>query len=320
MNEDECLKLMKAPGDVRKGKHSKCVIQILVTSSCNLACSNCTQASQIKRPHWAMTPRNNFNTACESLKGYQHVVGCFGGNPTTSKHFPEYWPKSSPSTSPNNNADSGVNDPLGPRQTSAEKYSTPESQTSTCTEARKPTTNSNETGPNQTPSDSTTQDTRPSSSAMTDLNIPEPETLGNSSQNAPSTSNGQQPSASSADNYAHSSAKSHSHKPSSTNTTPDTLTPVSQQLPDGGKSQCPTSQNKSDNTANDAQYHSTDTDNSHKTKTTQLSLAYTGPQPKRGTLNIVRETNRTPRRTQSNVSLTTERTQKHERITRMVRA
>ncbi len=89
MTELECLSLMKAPGDIRPGKSTKCVIQILVTSSCTLACSSCTQASNLRRPHWAMTPEQ-FEAACKSLSGYQHVVGVFGGCPTISKHFPDY--------------------------------------------------------------------------------------------------------------------------------------------------------------------------------------------------------------------------------------
>lgn len=88
MTEQECLKLMKAPGDVRN-KHSKCVIQILVTSSCTLACTGCTQLSQIRRKPWFMTP-DQFEQACKSLQGYKYVVGCFGGTPCLSPHFPEY--------------------------------------------------------------------------------------------------------------------------------------------------------------------------------------------------------------------------------------
>lgn len=89
MTEDDCLALLKSPGQVRPGKSTKCVIQILVTSSCTLACSGCTQASNLRRPHWAMTPEQ-FETACKSLAGYQHVVGVFGGCPTVSEHFPDY--------------------------------------------------------------------------------------------------------------------------------------------------------------------------------------------------------------------------------------
>lgn len=90
MTEEDCLSKMKAPGDRRPGKWGNGgVIQILVTSSCNLACFNCTQLSQLQRPRWEMTP-HQFRLACKSLKGYFGVVGVFGGNPTMSKHFQAY--------------------------------------------------------------------------------------------------------------------------------------------------------------------------------------------------------------------------------------
>jgi hypothetical protein len=89
MTEQECLAKMKAPGDVRSQKHSKVVIQILVTSSCTLACTNCTQLSQLRRKPWFMTP-DQFDLACRSLQGYKYVVGVFGGTPNLSPHFKEY--------------------------------------------------------------------------------------------------------------------------------------------------------------------------------------------------------------------------------------
>lgn len=89
MTEQEALAKMKAPGDWRSNKPRGTVIQILVTSSCNLHCFSCTQLSQMERPHWVMTPEQ-FNQACLSLTGYQGVVGVFGGNPCMSKHFQEY--------------------------------------------------------------------------------------------------------------------------------------------------------------------------------------------------------------------------------------
>ncbi len=90
MTEQEVLKLMIAPGQVRPSKpYRGGVIQILVTSSCNLTCFNCTQGSNLARPHWAMTPEQ-FEDACKSLKGYFGVIGVFGGNPTVSKHFGSY--------------------------------------------------------------------------------------------------------------------------------------------------------------------------------------------------------------------------------------
>lgn len=89
MTESECLDKMKSPGELRGGKKTGCVIQILVTSSCDKACVSCTQMSQLRRKPWVMTP-DQFELACKSLQGYKYVVGVFGGNPCTSKYFPDY--------------------------------------------------------------------------------------------------------------------------------------------------------------------------------------------------------------------------------------
>lgn len=89
MTENECLSLMKAPGDQRPGKWRGSVIQILVTSTCNLNCWGCTQLSQMRRPHWEMTPEQ-FHQACQSLRGYQGVIGVFGGNAALCKNFKSY--------------------------------------------------------------------------------------------------------------------------------------------------------------------------------------------------------------------------------------
>lgn len=89
MNETEALSKLIPPGQRRPWKPAQGVIQILVTSSCDLACHNCTQASNVRRPHWAMTP-TQFETAVQSLAGYFGTVGVFGGNPALSKHFPAY--------------------------------------------------------------------------------------------------------------------------------------------------------------------------------------------------------------------------------------
>jgi hypothetical protein len=100
MTESECLERMIPPGKERPIKpffHG--VIQILVTSSCDKACFNCTQASNTKRPYWEMTPQQ-FEDAVKSLEGYWGVLGLFGGNPAVSKHFhsycqtvQRYWPR-----------------------------------------------------------------------------------------------------------------------------------------------------------------------------------------------------------------------------------
>ena len=89
MTENECLGRMVAPGQRRPGKPRGGVIQILVTSSCDLGCYNCTQGSNLARKPWFMTP-DQFEAAADSLKGYFGVVGVFGGNPALSKHFPAY--------------------------------------------------------------------------------------------------------------------------------------------------------------------------------------------------------------------------------------
>lgn len=125
MTESECLALMKAPGDVRSQKHSKCVIQILVTSSCNLHCTNCTQLSQLRRKPWFMTP-DQFDIACQSLKGYEHIVGILGGCPTISPYFKDYC-KILRSYFPKEKCGLWANHPMGHgaecRITFSEKYS-----------------------------------------------------------------------------------------------------------------------------------------------------------------------------------------------------
>jgi hypothetical protein len=89
MTESEALARMIPPGKVRRGKPNGGVIQILVTSSCNLSCFSCTQASQIRRKPWFMTPAQ-FEQAVLSLEGYFGTVGVFGGCPTISPHFEAY--------------------------------------------------------------------------------------------------------------------------------------------------------------------------------------------------------------------------------------
>jgi len=89
MKESEALAKMYSPQDRRPGKQWGGVMQIIVTSSCNLACFNCTQGSNLKTPKWVMTPEQ-FEDACISLKDYFGTIGVFGGCPTTSKHFADY--------------------------------------------------------------------------------------------------------------------------------------------------------------------------------------------------------------------------------------
>ena len=87
--ETEALSKMVPPGQVRPNKPRGGVIQILVTSSCNLSCFGCTQASNLSRKPWYMTP-DQFETACKSLAGYWGIIGTFGGSPCLSPHFNDY--------------------------------------------------------------------------------------------------------------------------------------------------------------------------------------------------------------------------------------
>ncbi len=89
MTEQECLANMVAPGQRRPTKWMEGVIQICVTSSCDKSCCNCTQASNVRREPWFMTPVQ-FEQALLSLKGYFGVVGVFGGNPAVSPYFMDY--------------------------------------------------------------------------------------------------------------------------------------------------------------------------------------------------------------------------------------
>lgn len=91
MNEKEALKKLKAPWERRPNAEGAClggVIQIIVTSACDLACTHCTQASNLRGNVEFITPEN-FRTACASLQGYYGVVGMFGGNPALHPQFEE---------------------------------------------------------------------------------------------------------------------------------------------------------------------------------------------------------------------------------------
>lgn len=80
---------MKAPGDFRSGVWRGRVLQVKITNICDLDCKNCSvavgPAKKLKK-QFLMTP-DQFRTACQSLKGYDGVVGMFGGNPCISKYF-----------------------------------------------------------------------------------------------------------------------------------------------------------------------------------------------------------------------------------------
>lgn len=80
-------KTMKAPADRRPVWRSS-VIQIQVTRACDLACTHCTQGSNLGgKP--AMMTIEEFEIACQSLAGFGGVVGVFGGNPALHPHFDE---------------------------------------------------------------------------------------------------------------------------------------------------------------------------------------------------------------------------------------
>ena len=70
---------MKAPGE-------KQIIQIIVTSYCDLACSNCTQLIGNQGTRYHMSP-DNFRRAVVSLLDYPGIVGVFGGNPCLHPQF-----------------------------------------------------------------------------------------------------------------------------------------------------------------------------------------------------------------------------------------
>ena len=65
------------------------VLQIMVTRACDLACTHCTQGSDLAGKPVVMTP-DEFEAAVRSLDGYFGVVGVFGGNPCLSPHFAAY--------------------------------------------------------------------------------------------------------------------------------------------------------------------------------------------------------------------------------------
>lgn len=91
MTEQECLDKMAPPGQFKLGKYGNGVIQILVTSVCDLGCFNCTQFSNLSsrgKPEF-MSPEH-FEQSVISLKYYHGVVGVFGGNPALSPHFSAY--------------------------------------------------------------------------------------------------------------------------------------------------------------------------------------------------------------------------------------
>lgn len=85
------LEQMKAPGDYRPGIWRGRVLQIKITSACDLDCKNCSVGVGLARKLKKMftMPPEEFRRACKSLKGFPGVIGVFGGNPCIHPQFEE---------------------------------------------------------------------------------------------------------------------------------------------------------------------------------------------------------------------------------------
>lgn len=85
------LDRMKWPGETRQHIWRGSVLQIKTLNACDLDCVSCSVAvgiaKKLKR-QFRMTP-DQFRTALRSLKGYQGVIGMFGGNPCIHPNFKE---------------------------------------------------------------------------------------------------------------------------------------------------------------------------------------------------------------------------------------
>lgn len=86
MNEQEALSQMVSPGMKRRGIWRGGVLQVLITRACDLACTNCTQASHIGGRPMMMTAEQA-EVAFESVKDAPWVIGLFGGSPSLNTHF-----------------------------------------------------------------------------------------------------------------------------------------------------------------------------------------------------------------------------------------
>lgn len=79
MTESEAIAIMKSPKDRRPNIWLGGVLQIWITRACDKSCFGCTQGSNLAgKP--GMITLDQFETACQSLKGYFGVIGMFGGN------------------------------------------------------------------------------------------------------------------------------------------------------------------------------------------------------------------------------------------------
>lgn len=88
MNEQECLDRMVRPGAIKPRKWGGGIIQVHLNRACDLACSNCTQLSQLRGKSSFLNP-DQAEEAFINLKDYHGVVGIFGGNPALNPHFEE---------------------------------------------------------------------------------------------------------------------------------------------------------------------------------------------------------------------------------------
>lgn len=91
MKFDQAITKMKYPGEHRPGVWRGSVLQVKVTNACDLDCNNCSVAvgfAKALKQKFFMTP-DQFRTALRSLRGYDGVIGMFGGNPCIHPDFPE---------------------------------------------------------------------------------------------------------------------------------------------------------------------------------------------------------------------------------------
>lgn len=86
MDEIKALEALTPPSKPRPHIWMGGILQIVVTRACDLSCIGCSQGSQLGGKPSMMTP-DQFEQACNSLHGYPHVVGIFGGNAAISPHF-----------------------------------------------------------------------------------------------------------------------------------------------------------------------------------------------------------------------------------------
>lgn len=86
MNQQEALSKMVSPGMVRRGIWRGGVLQVLITRACDLACTNCTQASHVGGKPMMMTAEQA-EVAFESVKDAPWVIGIFGGSPSLNPQF-----------------------------------------------------------------------------------------------------------------------------------------------------------------------------------------------------------------------------------------